>query len=34
MGRKSDPHCKAVNINEKRGFFTYFGGFTLVVTLC
>ena len=32
MGKKSDPHCKAININEEWGFFTYFGGFPLVVT--
>jgi len=33
MGKKSDPHCKAVNINEDRGLFIYFGGYTVVVTL-
>jgi len=33
MGRKSDPFCKVININEEMGFFIYFGGFTLVVRL-
>jgi len=33
MGPKSDPHGKAMIIAEERGFFIYFRGINLVVTL-